>query len=544
MQRGIFTSVDHMICNHGDSLFNIYFTTPLLAGCFQDDDPTYQTSQFNNFNRVDNFDSDIWNNNEHFLPEEITNVMSELVKKTMSVRVESEEKNEEKSTPTLLISEVQSTPTLLISEVQSTPTLLISEVQSTPTEVIDIVGKPEIKQGFNIDTKFNELIKFLSVSDKSNIIKSLETLQSNKYETDKLIKWTSILYHIIKFKKSEAFIVSISKELQTFFNYVQTVVNNSEQKGKHSFNDLFETIVEIGKEKQTDQKKKRTLHCFKETSLTCEKKWLEELFETSFEQKELYDFSTVQNNDFVLYQHTSKGIQTVYYKALFDYLLSQKKQIYLLHISDEFGNDNIDLYEHKCIKHIFRNYFRNDLEKYKNVMVLPLGYNTKVSDGYESKSFEKKEYVWSFAGAIDRPGRIENLKSLDSLSPNFVKTKTTFGAKSSIEGDEYINMLNNSKFVPCFKGFSSLESFRLYEALEAGSIPVYVPSESRTGVDNEYTRVLGKNPLLAIPNWSAANMILGKVCGSPDVMEKHREEINKWWKMKKEELKQNIRAVY
>jgi GR25 family glycosyltransferase involved in LPS biosynthesis len=69
--RGIFTSGDHMIVNHGDGIFNIYFTRPLLTSCIQENDPVYQKSDFNNFARLDSFDSDLWNNNEHFTQEEV-----------------------------------------------------------------------------------------------------------------------------------------------------------------------------------------------------------------------------------------------------------------------------------------------------------------------------------------------------------------------------------------------------------------------------------------------------------------------------------------
>jgi GR25 family glycosyltransferase involved in LPS biosynthesis len=62
---GIWTSADHMICNLVDRL-NIYFTEPLLAKCYQEDDPKYMAADFNNFNRLDQFDSDIWNNNDKF----------------------------------------------------------------------------------------------------------------------------------------------------------------------------------------------------------------------------------------------------------------------------------------------------------------------------------------------------------------------------------------------------------------------------------------------------------------------------------------------
>jgi GR25 family glycosyltransferase involved in LPS biosynthesis len=69
-ENGIYTSGDHMICNRMD--MNHYILTPIVAGCYQDDDPKYQTSEFNNFNRVDKFDSDLWNNDERFSEEDIT----------------------------------------------------------------------------------------------------------------------------------------------------------------------------------------------------------------------------------------------------------------------------------------------------------------------------------------------------------------------------------------------------------------------------------------------------------------------------------------
>ena len=67
---GYWTSADHMVCNRVDKM-NLYVLDPLVAGASQDNDPSYQSAQFNDFSRVDNFDSDLWNNDERFSPEEI-----------------------------------------------------------------------------------------------------------------------------------------------------------------------------------------------------------------------------------------------------------------------------------------------------------------------------------------------------------------------------------------------------------------------------------------------------------------------------------------
>jgi GR25 family glycosyltransferase involved in LPS biosynthesis len=72
MQRrgGYYTSADHMICNRVQDMVH-YVLIPPVAGCYQDDDPKYATSEFNNFSRVDGFDSDLWNNDERWSGEEI-----------------------------------------------------------------------------------------------------------------------------------------------------------------------------------------------------------------------------------------------------------------------------------------------------------------------------------------------------------------------------------------------------------------------------------------------------------------------------------------
>ena len=72
---GYWTSADHMMCGPNSDL-TVYFLTPTVAGCYQDDDPTYASSEFNNFSRVDKFDSDLWNNDERFSKEEIVHQLS------------------------------------------------------------------------------------------------------------------------------------------------------------------------------------------------------------------------------------------------------------------------------------------------------------------------------------------------------------------------------------------------------------------------------------------------------------------------------------
>jgi hypothetical protein len=69
--KGIWTSADHILFNSLNKE-HVYVVNPLLARASQDDDPAYVNSDFNDFSRIDKFDSDLWNNDERFSKEEIT----------------------------------------------------------------------------------------------------------------------------------------------------------------------------------------------------------------------------------------------------------------------------------------------------------------------------------------------------------------------------------------------------------------------------------------------------------------------------------------
>ena len=62
-----YTVSDHML---GSPLIGLttYVMTPLITHCFQEDDPAYRSSQFNQLQRTDTFDSDLWNNTDAFTP--------------------------------------------------------------------------------------------------------------------------------------------------------------------------------------------------------------------------------------------------------------------------------------------------------------------------------------------------------------------------------------------------------------------------------------------------------------------------------------------
>jgi hypothetical protein len=83
----------------------------------------------------------------------------------------------------------------------------------------------------------------------------------------------------------------------------------------------------------------------------------------------------------------------------------------------------------------------------------------------------------------------------------------------------------------------------LYEALEHGAIPIYIPSES-SHCSDEYTEIYGKHPFLGFPSWAAAAEVLPKLIAQPQIMEKHCSQLRTWWNDKKTECQVKLKSLF
>jgi hypothetical protein len=214
-------------------------------------------------------------------------------------------------------------------------------------------------------------------------------------------------------------------------------------------------------------------------------------------------------------------------------------------LSDEFGTNDLSIYSSKAVKRVLRNYWRPDLAQYGDkVTVLPLGFaNGRNHGGTEVPEFSNRSNVWSFAGSKDRVGREQSLMTLRSVTPHTEYAKPGWSSPHIVQGPDYVRLLLATKFVPCFRGSKALESYRFYEALEAGAIPIYVPSES-AGCKDEFSELFGKHPFLGFPSWTHAAEMLPKLVGQTEIMEKHQQTLQGWWVAKKAEIRAAVGAMF
>ena len=212
----------------------------------------------------------------------------------------------------------------------------------------------------------------------------------------------------------------------------------------------------------------------------------------------------------------------------------------ILHLSDEYGTDPIYMYEWPEVKGVLRFYARPGLDP--KTLVIPLGYHWQFRGNRDvphlsTPNLPFRENMWSFAGT-DWVNRSNEMASLNVIQPHFVKWFREWRDPQQLKEEEYLALLLNSKFVPCPRG-QNVETFRFYEALDCGCIPLFIDSP-----DNEaWLRIFNNEiPFLKLQNWEHAAALLQHFQKNLEQMEQYRTAVLISWAKYKMGLKEKVRV--
>ena len=202
-------------------------------------------------------------------------------------------------------------------------------------------------------------------------------------------------------------------------------------------------------------------------------------------------------------------------------------KIFLIHLGDE--NDLYDLTSiYDNFDFVWRTFCLNKYFNSKKVSCLPIGYKSGVSF---VKNKGGRKYKWAFIGTPHKSSRHDLLFQLSDMKLAFIHRTTKFDEKI-ITVDEMNKVLSLTEFVPCPNGFVHPETYRIYEALECGCIPI---------VENAYKyydRLFPDNPFLKIDKWMEARSIIQR--WESEQISQKREECKIWWTRYKDNLKKFI----
>jgi hypothetical protein len=264
--------------------------------------------------------------------------------------------------------------------------------------------------------------------------------------------------------------------------------------------------------------------------------WLQEIFQKDFRWLSATESIEAGSTVLIYYQHTTP-VSTV------EGWINRHMDcnIHLYHSADENLQAPVTLYTHPGIKTVFRNYWRPDVVGPK-VVHLPLGYlNGKGRRDTAVPILSSRTYTWSFAGAVDRPERGDVLGKLKASIPNNqIYVTPTWKSALNLDAPTYTAMMQSCKFVPCMNGFWNVESYRFYEAIENGALPI-VAMDKFDSYKNLLTNSV-KPPLLAVKEWKTVGDVMNVLSASDELLDREQAHLWQWWCGFKNYLKETIAA--
>lgn len=211
-------------------------------------------------------------------------------------------------------------------------------------------------------------------------------------------------------------------------------------------------------------------------------------------------------------------------------------RVILVHLSDEAFKD--DLGPYRYCDAVIRNYRSELLAGFSKIRFIPLGYKAGFTAGTStSKPAVARKYLWSFAGDAKKLTRGPMLQAMAQAGDGFQHMSEGFGSADALPTDAYRRLMDESAIVPCPAGWSNLETYRVYEALEAGCIPIV---ENRPGFDY-FTRLLGPHPMPTVATWDDAATLVKRL-KAEDGLEPLRQACAAWWAQYKPALTAEVGA--
>jgi len=121
-----------------------------------------------------------------------------------------------------------------------------------------------------------------------------------------------------------------------------------------------------------------------------------------------------------------------------------------------------------------------------------------------------KTLAWSFSGQVTHLRRSACVEALSGREDGVLNRSEGFTL--GLPQEEYWQLLASSKVAPCPGGPVTPDSFRLYEALEAGCVPL-VDGGSGRGLEPDYwARVFGQDPPFPVVlDWSSASLTIDDI---------------------------------
>lgn len=201
--------------------------------------------------------------------------------------------------------------------------------------------------------------------------------------------------------------------------------------------------------------------------------------------------------------------------------------------------------------HVGDEYYRGDFSAYASfdfvirmmafkaisapgIFALPLGTTNQLGPACRTPASIRR-LAWVFAGDW-KADRHVMAKAFENIPRGLNSLPRSYMGETGISRAEYIDSMANAVFAPCPSGNVCMETFRPYEALHLGAIPLL----PRRRLSDPYRDVLGPHPLPTFEDWRSAARFAAKMLASPTDLDRLQTECLDWWEAYKPALQQRL----
>lgn len=210
--------------------------------------------------------------------------------------------------------------------------------------------------------------------------------------------------------------------------------------------------------------------------------------------------------------------------------ISYYDAVLLILTGDEEGNFATEKLKHpkmkiwKMIPHVDR--FYPNVDRF-----LGFGFTPHCLD--LPKEPPKKTNRWFFAGQINQSRRVRLVKVLRELRDGELVETPAFAKGLSV--DKYIEKMLSARVIPCAGAPVTPDTFRFYEALETGCVPLVDQQSARAPEKGYYQMIYGED--FPIPIINSFNELVDMINYYNDTFVESSNKMFAWWQMYKRNLK-------
>ena len=224
-------------------------------------------------------------------------------------------------------------------------------------------------------------------------------------------------------------------------------------------------------------------------------------------------------------------------------LFSTKEWIFLILVGDE-----AETFPSQLVRHRNKIIYQQTPHQGAHINVdqfIPLGPSkgTRQAISAARNSTDVPELDWFMSGQNTHIRRKLCFESLGKIA-EFTQTDHKFnlleteGFTQGFEHGEYLKLMANTKVAPCPSGVAVVDSFRLYEALESGALPIADGQDPKGGSAGWWPFLFGEMPPFPIvTDWGD---LKGHIDRAVSTFPKPQNESFAWWQLTKRNLKKQF----